>query len=182
MYFTRRFSVFILIFLLLCPVTVWGSTLQMDYEDKKLSLTTKDADLKSILLRLSREVGIGVWFPQSLNKRLTVELSGVSLERALKAILKGVSYATIYSRSRKTSKIRVSEVHVFRESKRRTTIWHSVGKSSRIESRINYYEKRLKSVQDKLDRAASGSALERRFQRQTRSIERTIARLKQQIQ
>lgn len=181
MYCTRRFAAFILILLLLCPAMAWGSTLQMDYEDKKLSLSTKDADLKNILLRLSREVGIGVWFPESLNKRLTVELSGVSLERALKAILKGVSYATIYSRSRKTSKIRISEVHVFKESKRKTTIRRSAGNSHRIESRINYYEKRLKSAQDKLYRAESGSALERRFQRQIRSLERTISRLKQQI-
>lgn len=183
MHVTHLLTALFLFLLLLCPMKVSGSTLRIDYQDHALSVSTKDVDLKTLLLRLNKEVGISVWFPKTLNRKLTIKLSGVSVERALKAILKGLSYATIYSRSGKNAKARISEVHVYKGSKRRTPMRNAVGNSyrHRIERRIDNYEKRLKSAQDRLDRAESGSASERRYKRRIRSYKRIISRLRQQI-
>jgi hypothetical protein len=181
MHFSHRIAALFLSFLLLCPIEVRGSTLKIEFEKNALSVTTKDADMKAVLLRLSKEAGIAVWFPKTLDKKLTIQFSDIRLEKALKAILKGLSYATIYSRSGKNAKARISEVHVFTRSKKRTAIRPATGKSSRIERRISRYEKSVELAKEKLDRAASGSALEKRYQRQIRSYQRTIDRLKRRI-
>lgn len=173
------------IFLLSChlshPAVVAGSRLQLECHEDLISLSADNAEIKNILLRLNEKAGIFVRFPSTLQKTITIELSDVTIEKALPKILKGLNYATVYAMPAGTNKAQVSEVHIFSAYKGRTRTRQSAQRLRQIENRISNYEKRIRSAQQRLDRVSQDSPAGKRYQRQIRSYQRTVERLKRQI-
>jgi predicted RNase H-like nuclease (RuvC/YqgF family) len=144
----------------------------------------ENADLKQVLLKLEDKTGIDVTFPNSLEKKITARMSGISLSEALPRLLGGVNYAIIHSGSKKTRTV-VSEVFVFKKSKRsRTPFQAGALRSSerQIANRIRNYERRIKSLKKNLSKVDQNSSRGKRYLRQIRSYEHTIEKLKRRLQ
>jgi hypothetical protein len=177
-----RIAAYIWILLLMPLFASADSVLRMHVDDNHLTLSAHNADLKSILQRLNEETGIAVRYPNALDKKVTAEMSDVVLEMGLRRILKGINYATVYSKSADSDSARVSKVYVFKayQGSQRTT--RDARRRKRIEDRIGNYRKRIQAAQRRLAQAASDSQSGRRFQRQIRSYQRTVERLEQQLE
>ena len=154
-----------------------GEIIQLSYSNSLLTLTAENADLKNILIRISDEVGIYVRFPDDLKKQVTLELSEVSLNRALKKILKGINHAVIYRFSKKEQKSVISRIYVFEEAKS--------APMSRSEQRtsnfIKNYESRIESLKKKLEKVDENSSRGKGYLRQIKSYETRIERLKARL-
>jgi hypothetical protein len=180
-YFIYIFFIVLSSYLLSHPAATAGSRLQLDFRDKLINLSADNADLQNILLKLNEKTGIFVRFPSMLQKKITLKLSGVTVEKALSTILKGLNYATVYSKTTGADKTQVSEVHIFSAYKGRTRSRQSARHIRQIENRIRSYEKRIRRAQQRLERVSQNSSAGKRYQRQISNYQKTIERLKRQI-
>ena len=184
--FSIYWVVCFLLFVLLTDMSMhsaWAadSTLQLQFRDNRLSLSAVDADIQSILLKISQATGIFIQFPQALQKKMSMTLSEVKLENALKRLLKGLNYATVYSLSKDMATIRVSKVYIF-ESYKETA---RAKRRSRIErqnrTRINRYEKQIASIKQRLEKVPHDSAAGKRYMTRIENYQKIIDRLERQI-
>jgi predicted RNase H-like nuclease (RuvC/YqgF family) len=152
----------------------------MEYQNNLLTLSAQKADIKNVLLKLSDKTGIYVRFPESLKKQITTKMSGVSLGEALSKILKGLNHVIIYSGSRKNRAV-VSDVFVYMKSKKSGMSRRSAAHEKQIAARIRSYERRLKSLNEKLSRFDENSRQGRRYLKQKRSYENIIENLERKI-
>ena len=174
------FSILLVICTLCHGTPVYGSTLQLEMHDHMLSLKAADADISGILQRLSQVAGIAVRFPKALQKKITLSLSDVGLETALKRILKGINYATVYSVPDNGDMARVSAVYIFGKQKAVIRTRQAILREQRIQNRIRSYEKHIRSVQQRMSRVPQDSPAAQRYQRQIRNYRRIIERLQRQ--
>ncbi len=154
--------------------------LHIEYQNRLLSLSAQQADLKNILLEISNKTGVYVSFPSALNKQITTKMSHVSLSKALVKILKGTNYAIIYSGSGKNHAV-VSKVFVYTTSKRSGISGRSISQDNRLASRIKTYEKRIELMNKKLSHLDKNSRIAKRYVKQIRSYENIIEKLKRRI-
>jgi hypothetical protein len=154
--------------------------LRIDYENKLLTLSAQQADLKNILLEISNKTGVYVRFPSSLNKQITTKMSRVSLTKALVKLLKGTNYAIIYSGSGKNHAV-VSKVFVYTKSERSRISGRSISQDNRLAARIKTYEKRIELMNKKLSHLDKNSRMAKRYVKQIRSYENIIENLKKRI-
>ena len=154
-----------------------GKIINLVYKDNHLTLTAENADLKSILLRLSDEAGIYVRFPDDLKKQVTLDMSEVSLDRALKKILKGINHALIYSFSKKDQSSEISKIYIFEKAK-------STALSRREQQTANSirnYERRIESLKERLAKVDENSRRGKSYLRQIKSYEGMIEKLKERL-
>jgi hypothetical protein len=154
-----------------------GGIIQLNYNNNLLTLTAEKADLKNILLRLSDEAGVYVNYPNNLKKHVTLELSKVSLDRAIKKILKGINHAVIYSFSKKDQNSEVSRIYIFQKAK-------STALSRREQQTANSiknYEKRIESLKERLSNLDENSRRGKSYLRQIKSYEDRIEKLKERL-
>lgn len=163
------------------PAWAAGSTLKVQFRDNRLNLSAVDADIQSILLRISEETGIFVRFPQALKKKMSLTLSNIKLEKALKRLLKGLNYATVYSISNDTNTIQVSKVYIFEAYKETAQSRRLARIQRRNQSRINRYEKQIASIKRRLEKVPRDGPASRRYRRQIQNYQKRIDRLEQQI-
>ena len=149
--------------------------LQLNYKNSLLTLTAENADLKNIQVRISDEAGIYVRFPDDLKKQVTIELSKVSLNQAIKKILKGINHAVIYSFSKKKQKSIISRLYVFKEAKSAPV---SRSEQRRWNSMKNY-ERRIESLKKRLEKVDENSIRGKSYIRQIKSYEDRIVKLKE---
>lgn len=154
--------------------------LRIDYKDDLLTLSAQNADLKNVLSTLAYKTGISIRFPKSLKKQITTKISGVSLGEALSKILRGMNHAIIYSGSRKNRAV-ISEVFVYKNSKRSMISKGSILRENKIASQIRSYERRLELLNKKLSQIDNNSTQGKRYSRQVRSYENIIENLKRKI-
>jgi len=159
---------------------VYGSTLQLHVTDNLMSLEAVDADLSTILQRLSEDAGIEFKFPNELDKKITLQLSDVRLEVALKRILKGLNYATLYSLAPSGDSTRISAVYIYGKQKGGTDTSESIMSDRGAQHSISDYEKRISVVQKRLDQVGRDSQQGRRYQKEIENYRRLIERLKRQ--
>jgi hypothetical protein len=163
------------------PALASGSTLQLKFRDNRLSISANHADIQTVLLRFSEETGIFVRFPKALQRKISINLSAVTPENALKSILKGLNYATVFSVSDSENKIRVSKVYIFKGYKETARTRRLERRERQNRNRINQYKKRIASIQRRLDKVSHNSAAERRLKRQIQNYQKAIDRLERQI-
>jgi hypothetical protein len=96
----------------------------ISYKNDLLSISTKDADLKKVLLKLSEKTNINIKFPVYINKKITINKNGISLGKGLEYILENLNYIILYS-GIKNNKLMISRVIVFSESKKSTKLTDS---------------------------------------------------------
>ena len=167
-------------YLLSHPAAAAGSRLQLEFRDNLINLSADSADLQNLLMKLNAKTGIFVRFPSALQKKITLELSDVTVEKALPTILKGLNYATVYAMPIGADKARVSEIHIFSAYKGRARSQPSARRIRLLENRIKSYENRIRSVQKRLARVPQDSSAGKRYQRQIDSYQRAVERLKRQ--
>jgi hypothetical protein len=158
--------------------------LHIEYQNRLLTLSAQQADLKNILLEISNKTGIYVRFPSSLKKQITTKMSHVSLRKALVKLLKGTNYAIIYSGSGKNHAV-VSKVFVYTKSERPRisgrSIFQDKSQDNRIAARIKTYEKRIELMNKKLSHLDENSRIAKRYVKQIRAYEKNIENLKKRI-
>ena len=96
----------------------------ISYKNDLLSISTKDADLKKVLLKLSDETNINIKFPVYIDEKITINKNGISLGEGLEDILKNINHIILYS-GIKNNKLMISRVIVFSESKKSTKLTDS---------------------------------------------------------
>lgn len=154
-----------------------GEVIRMDYKGNLLTLTAVDADLKNVLFRLSDEAGVYVRFPNGLKKKVSIELSGVSLDRAIKKLLNGVNHVVIFSSSEKRQAHKISRIYVFQES---TSVPLSRTEQRTFNS-IRNYERRIESIRKRLLTVDENSSRGKSYLRQIKSYETRIERLRARL-
>ena len=157
-------------------------TLQLSYEDHLLSIKAQDADIKTILLKISHETGVFVRFPKNIDKQVSIELVDTPLATALKKLLRGLNHAIIYSFLKKNQNAQVAKVYVFEKSTATSPRrYPRAGNQSQdvIARRIENYEKRIKYLNDRLAKLDANSPQAKRYTRQIESYQRTMDRLKE---
>lgn len=180
-YFIHLFFILLSSFLLYHPAATAESRLQFELRDNRINLSADKADLQRILQKLNEKTGILIRFPRVLQKTITLELSGVTVEKALLKILKGLNYAIVYSMPADANKVQVSQVHIFSSYKGRARARQSARRIKQIENRIISYEKRIRTAQQRLAQVPQNSAAAKRYQRKIASYQRTVERLERQI-
>jgi predicted RNase H-like nuclease (RuvC/YqgF family) len=150
--------------------------LRITYKNDLLAISAEDADLQNVLLKLADKTNIYVSFPASLEKKVTIIISGISLRDALKRLLKGLSYAVIYSGPDK-NQTSISKVFVFKKSKTST---QASGGETRIADIIRTYERQIESLKKNLLNVDENSRQGKSYQRNIMVLEKRIERLKRQ--
>jgi len=93
----------------------------ISYKNDLLSISTKDADLKKVLLKLSDKTNINIKLPVYIDKKITINKNGISLGEGLEYILKNINHIILYS-GIKNNRLMISRVIVFSESKKSTKL------------------------------------------------------------
>ena len=123
-------AILVFIFLALHHLTIESSSIYaqsnnqkmlISYKNDLLSISTKDADLKKVLLKLSDKTNINIKLPVYMDKKITINKNGISLDEGLKYILKNLNHIILYS-GIKNNKPMISRVIVLSESKKSTKL------------------------------------------------------------
>lgn len=153
---------------------------QLTYKNNLISISAKKADLKNILIDIADKTGISIRYPTSLDKKITLKISEMSIKRALKRVLKGFNYSIIYSGTKKRAVI--SDVYILNKDKGSSRrVSNRSNTASRIEDRIQSYQRRIEIIKKNLSKVDENSAKGKRYLRQVQSYEKTIERLKSQL-
>lgn len=169
--------------------------LRIEYKNNLITISAQNADLKNVLLELADKTNIIVKVPNSLKKKITIKLSGHSLNEALSKILGGINYAIIHSCA-KNNRTVVSKVLVYNKSESSKISNRSKPRYKDINDRtkeprgkkinrsrfIKSLERRLKSLNKKLSEGNASSSQRERYLKQIRAYEDEIEKLKREIQ
>ena len=170
----------------------------ISYKENVLSIWAKDADLKKVLFELAEETNINVRLPLSLDKKITINRSGISLSEGLEDILKHLNYVIFYS-GIKNNKPLISKVIVFPTSKISTTLTvgeiqstnreeqsanreeqsanreeQSTNREEQSANKIKYYEKQIESLKKRLSKIDENSRRGKQYSRQIKRLEKLI--------
>ena len=158
---------------------------RMDYDNGLLTLSAEEADLTRLLTQIAQTAGIQVHFPKNLTKQITIRISGISLKKALRRLLKGENYALLYTISEKHKSSAISEVYVFPKSAGPTIASQFEpprGRDEVIRASIARYEKRLETLKSRMTTIDEESRRGRLIANQIRSTEKTIERLRKSLE
>jgi len=124
----------------------------ISYKNDLLSISTKDADLKKVLLKLSDETNINIKFPVYIDEKITINKNGISLGEGLEYILKNINHIILYS-GIKNNKLMISRVIVFSESKKSTKLTDS--KTQVASSEIQHASSEIQHANSETQAASS---------------------------
>jgi predicted RNase H-like nuclease (RuvC/YqgF family) len=151
--------------------------LNIGYHDNLFTVSAKDVDLKKVLSQIADKTNTFVWFPDSLEKKITIELTGTSLSGALKRLLKGINHVIIYS-GPSEKKAAISEIYILPKAKRTRRV---KGSAIRITNRIRGYERRIESLKKRLSKIDENSRRGKSYLKQIRRLENNIEGLSRQL-
>ena len=168
------------------------------YKENVLSISAKDADLKKVLFELADETNIDIQLPLSLDKKITINRSGISLNEGLKDILKDLNYIILYS-GIEDNNVLISKVIIFQKSNTSTTLpdgkiqqtnseipsteneepsatreGSSVTREDSLAARIKFYERQIESLKQRLTKIDENSRLGRKYSSQIKRFEKLI--------
>ena len=156
-----------------------SNNFKLTYEKSLISISAEKADLKNILIDIAEKADISIQYPASLDKKVTLKITEVSLKKALKRLLKGLDYSIIYSGSKKQAVI--SDVYILKKNTKSRSIASINRNNARITSRIKSYEKRIESLKKSLSKVDENSTRGRRYLNQIKSYEKNIEGLNRQL-
>ena len=189
----------IFVFLTLLLTTVYSSSLYAEstnpnilisYKENVLSIRANDADLKKVLFELADETNINIQLPLSLDKKITINRSGISLNEGLEDILKDLNYVILYS-GLKNNKPLITKVIVFPMSKISTSLTageiqqansekQSTNREEQSVNRIKFYERQIESFKKKLSRIDENSRRGKQYSKQIKRLEKLIEKYESQ--
>ena len=175
------------------------------YKENVLSIRAKDADLKKVLFELADETNIDIQLPLSLDKKITINRSGISLNEGLKDILKDLNYIILYS-GIEDNNVLISKVIIFQKSNTSTTLpdgkiqqtnseipstkneepsatreGSSVTREDSLAARIKFYERQIESLKQRLTKIDENSRLGRKYSSQIKRFEKLIEKNELQL-
>ena len=175
------------------------------YKENVLSIRAKDADLKKVLFELADETNIDIQLPLSLDKKITINRSGISLNEGLKDILKDLNYIILYS-GIEDNNVLISKVIIFQKSNTSTTLPDgkiqqtnseipsteneepsatredsSVTREDSLAARIKFYERQIESLKQRLTKIDENSRLGRKYSSQIKRFEKLIEKNELQL-
>jgi predicted RNase H-like nuclease (RuvC/YqgF family) len=162
-----------------------GQSFRIVYDNGLFTLSAENADLTRMLTQIAQRTDIHVHFPKNLTKQITITLSGVSLKKALRRLLKDEDYALLYSVSRKDKPAAISEVYVLPKSTGPSLSRQHErpkGREEVIRASIARYEKRLETLKNRMTTVDEGSRRDRLIGNQIRSTEKTIEKLRKSLE
>jgi hypothetical protein len=170
----------------------------ISYKNDLLSISTKDADLKKVLLELSDKTNINIKLPVYIDKKITINKNGISLGEGLEYILKNLNHIILYS-GIKNNKPMISRVIVFSESKKSTKLTDSEKQAANSEMQpansetqaasseiqlpnsetqpaeiIKGYEKRIEIMKNKLSTFPENSRRRKQYIKRIKKLEKFI--------
>ena len=175
---TPRKKIFILLVLFLSAGSFswaqpFSENLEMVWKNRQLQIKAQDVDLKLVLSRLARVTHISIRFPASLQKKVTLERSRMSMVQALEILLRGIDHVVVYS-GPNAKKARVNEVLVLTTAKaKRPRPGNPV--DNRLKRQIKSYQRQMDSLKLRLSKIDENS-------RQGKQIQRNISRLEKRLQ
>jgi hypothetical protein len=154
------------------------------YKNDLLSISTKDADLREVLLKLSDKTNIKVKLPVNINKKITINKNGISLAQGLEYILKDLNHIILYS-GIKNNRLMISRVIVFSGSKKSTKLTDSETQAAGSEIQlpdnemqtvdiIKGYEKQIEIMKKKLSTIAENSRRRKQYINRIKRLEKFI--------
>ena len=156
----------------------------INYKNDLLSISTKDADLKKVLLKLSDKTNINIKLPVYIDKKITINKNGISLDEGLKYILKNLNHIILYS-GKKNNKSMISRVIVFSESKKPTKLTASKTQAAgsviqlptsemQAADILKGYEKQIEILKKKLSTAPENSRQREHYIKRIKILEKFI--------
>ena len=156
----------------------------ISYKENVLSIRAKDADLRKVLFELADETNINVRLPLSLDKKISINRSGISLSEGLEDILKDLDYVILYS-GIKNNKPLISKVIVFPNSKISTTLTdgetqqanserQSTDREKQSANNIIFYERQIESLKERLSKIDENSRRGKKYSERIKRLEKLI--------
>jgi hypothetical protein len=170
----------------------------INYKNDLLSISTKDADLKKVLLKLSDKTNINIKLPVYMDKKITINKNGISLGEGLEYLLKNLNYIILYS-GIKNNKPMISRVIVLSESKKSTKLTDSRTQAASSETQpansetqaassviqlpnsemqaadiLKGYEKQIEILKNKLSTIPENSRLRKQYIKRIKILEKFI--------
>lgn len=161
------------------------------YRNGLLSISTKDADLKKVLLQLSDKTNINIKLPVYMDKKITINKNGISLGEGLEYILKDLNHIIYYSGT-ENNKPLISKVFIFSESKKSAKLPDSETQPANSKTRaassiiqlpnremqaadiIKGYEKQIEILKKKLSTIPENSRQGKQYTRRIKILEKFI--------
>jgi len=200
-------AILIFIFLALHHLTIESSSIYaqsnnqkmlISYKNDLLSISTKDADLKKVLLKLSDKTNINIKLPVYMDKKITINKNGISLGEGLESLLKNLNHIILYS-GIKNNKPMISRVIVLSESKKSTKLTDSRTQAASSETQpansetqaassviqlpnsemqaadiLKGYEKQIEILKNKLSTIPENSRLRKHYIKRIKILEKFI--------
>lgn len=154
-----------------------SSKFQLNFKNNLLTISAKNADLKNVLIKLADKTNISIGYPDSLEKKVTLNKNRIPLREALQRLLKGLNYAIIYSGSKRNKAV-ISDVFIFKKSKKTARLRVN---ERRITNRIKSYERQLELLKKRLSTVEENSRRAKNYTRRINLIEKNIERLRRQL-
>lgn len=148
--------------------------LWIEYDDNLISVSANEADLKKVLLKIAEKANINVWFPASLEKKVTFREDEITLRKALRRLLNGLNFAITYSGTSKNNST-VTGVYVFNKSKNVNVNYR------RINDQINALERQILLYKTKLSEVGENSKRGKIYLTRIINIENNIKSLERQL-
>lgn len=151
--------------------------LSMRLQNRSLQLTVRNADLRKVLEKLAVTAGITIEYPAGLEKTISLSKRDISVNSALKAILKGINYIVFYT-GPGPKQAYVTKVKVLDEAEARKAV---SGRARQLSRRIEMYRRQIASLRQRLATIAPDSTRGRRYTSRIERLERNIERLERQM-
>lgn len=180
------FTLALIIFVLICChwlvvlnasyASTVSSKIRIKRFDNLIDISVKNAELRTVLLKLEEITDVHFYFPSSLEKKISLTQKKISLHQTLKRLLKNFNYIILFSGSNKLN-ASVSKVFIYSEAEKARRLTAS---ERRIANRIKRYEKQIDSIKRQLSRVDQNSSRGKRYLRRIQSIENRISRLRRE--
>ena len=147
--------------------------IDISYAENRLTLSAKEADLKTVLLTLADSANFYIEVPISLIEKTTIDLTNIPLKDAIDRLLIGLNHLIIYSGPDK-SHSSISEVYVLSKIKRSKRLY---GREKWLARRMAGYQKQIESLNRKLSKIDHNSRRGKSYLRRIRLLNKQIERL-----
>ena len=160
-----------------CSAEASGQNFRIRQQQGRISISATNANLKNVLLELSETADVTIRVAESLNRKVTLEQTNLSLKSALKRLLRGINHVIIYS-GKNRKKASIAKVLVLSKA---TPSRPMTAAQKRLSRRIDGYQRQIDSMRRNMAKYDATSRQAKRYQRRIDSIQRKIDRYRKQM-
>lgn len=158
------------------PAQPATANVKMQYDRQSLRISAINADLKRVLAMLAETADMTIEYPLALERRITLNRQGITVEDALGALLIGINHVIFYS-GRSPDQTEITKVTIIGKTKPRPP---TSPQQRQAVARIAAYKRQIAALQRRLSGIDAGSARGRSYANRIRQLEQRIERLERQ--